>query len=123
MASALKLPGDLSQGTECRFPKSSSMATKGGYPRRVKLVFLIRRLAIGGAERQLVALATGLDRSVFDVTVLSFYRGGEFLEELTNAKIRVISLEKKGRWDIFLFSLPPSRNVEEDSARCKLVRT
>src|SRR5216683_3147531 len=36
--------------------------------RRIKLVFLIRSLGIGGAERQLVELAKGLDRKAFDVT-------------------------------------------------------
>ena len=103
MASAWELPRDVSQGAECRFPYISSMAVKDGRPRRLKLVFLIRRLTIGGAERQLVELSTGLDRNIFDVTVLCFYRGGEFVEELAKANIPVISLNKKGRWDIFRF--------------------
>jgi glycosyltransferase involved in cell wall biosynthesis len=69
-------------------------------PRRLRLVFLIRSLTGGGAERQLVELSKGLDRLVFDVTVVCLYDGGEFLEELTGAGVSVISLAKRGRWDI-----------------------
>lgn len=72
-------------------------------PRRLRLVFLIRCLTGGGAERQLVELAKGLDPQVFDVTVVCLYDGGEFLEELTRAGVSVISLDKKGRWDILGF--------------------
>lgn len=68
--------------------------------RRIKLVFLINSLAIGGAERQLVTLATSLDPAIFDITVLCFYGGGEFGQELADAKIPLVSLEKKGRWDV-----------------------
>ncbi len=67
---------------------------------RVRLVFLIRSLAIGGAERQLVELAKGLDKELFDITVLSFYGGGVLAQELYDAGVPVISLEKKGRWDV-----------------------
>lgn len=74
-----------------------------GKDRRVRLVFLIRSLQVGGAERQLVELAKGLDQTVFDVTVLCFYGGGEFSQELRNANVSVISLDKKGRWDIPVF--------------------
>ena len=41
---------------------------------------LIRRLTIGGAERQLVELATGLDPNIFDVTVLCFYGAANSLK-------------------------------------------
>ena len=66
-------------------------------------MFLIRSLQVGGAERQLVELAKGLDQTIFDVTVLTFYGGGEFAQELKNAGVPVISLDKKGRWDIAVF--------------------
>jgi glycosyltransferase involved in cell wall biosynthesis len=51
----------------------------------------------------LVELAKGLDQTVFDVTVLTFYGGSEFSQELKNADVPVISLDKKGRWDIPVF--------------------
>src|ERR1700757_5071329 len=99
MANAANVPsGEVAPGNECRI--SSRPPGENRYHRRVKLVFLIRNLGIGGAERQLVALATNLDRNEFDVTVLTLYGGGGFLEDLTRAGVRAVSLNKKGRWDL-----------------------
>ncbi len=75
------------------------------HTRRVKLVFLIRSLAIGGAERQLAELAKSLDPNRFDVTVLCFYGGGQFANDLIEANIPVLSLDKKGRWDLAGFGV------------------
>ena len=80
------------------------LRTTHGTARRTRLVFLAKNLAIGGAERQLVTLAKGLDRSIFEVTVLCLYGGGELTRELTNAGVSVISLDKSGRWDLARFS-------------------
>jgi glycosyltransferase involved in cell wall biosynthesis len=65
-----------------------------------RIAFLIRSLGIGGAERQLAALATGLHRVGHEVTVLVYYGGGPFQWELEAAGVPVISLEKRGRWDL-----------------------
>src|SRR5258708_859130 len=101
MASALKVPSrEVALGSECRILSQPPMAGKGSRYRRVNLVFLIRNLAIGGAERQLVELASNLDRNKFDVTVLTLYGGGELVEDLTRAGVRTVSLGKKGRWDL-----------------------
>jgi glycosyltransferase involved in cell wall biosynthesis len=70
---------------------------------RLKLVLLIRSLAAGGAERQLVSLAKALDKKVFDITVVCLYGGGPFEEDLRSAGVPVISLGKKGRWELFGF--------------------
>jgi len=78
--------------------------TRHGTDRRTRLVFLIRDLTIGGAERQLVTLAKGLDRSIFEITVLCLYGGGELIRELAKAGVSVISLDKSGRWDLATFS-------------------
>jgi len=80
-----------------------SLRTRHGSRRRIRLVFLTRDLAIGGSQRQLVTLAKGLDRSIFEVTVLCLYGQGELIRELTNAGVPVISLEKSGRWDMARF--------------------
>lgn len=64
------------------------------------MAFLTRSLEAGGAEVQLASLATGLDREQFEVTVLCFYGIGSLLGPLQEAGVRVISLEKAGRWDI-----------------------
>ena len=70
----------------------------------IRLLFLIRSLGAGGAERQLVELVKGLDKSRFAVTVATFYGGGAFRGELDGLRnVRVVSLEKKGRWDVLPF--------------------
>jgi glycosyltransferase involved in cell wall biosynthesis len=70
----------------------------------IRLLFLIRSLGVGGAERQLVELVKGLDKSRFDITVATFYSGGAFRDELAHLPgVRVLSLRKRGRWDVFPF--------------------
>jgi len=69
-----------------------------------KVVFLIRDLNYGGAQRQLVTLVKALDKEhFFDVTVLHFYSGGPLLKDLTDNGISTISLEKQERWDVLGF--------------------
>jgi glycosyltransferase involved in cell wall biosynthesis len=68
----------------------------------INLIFLIRSLDYGGAERQLVNLVKGLNREEFNPTVLTFY-SGPLEKELEEAGICTILLEKKGRWEIFGF--------------------
>ncbi len=67
---------------------------------RISVVFLTRSLEAGGAEVQLVSLATALPRDQFAVTVLCFYEIGPLLDTLREAGIPVVSLQKSGRWDI-----------------------
>ena len=72
-----------------------------------RILFLVRSLARGGAERQLVALAAAMRHSGRDVSVACFYSGGAFQRELVEAGVPVIDLRKRGRWDIagFLWRL------------------
>ncbi|MGL1862827.1 MAG: glycosyltransferase [Pseudodesulfovibrio sp.] len=70
----------------------------------MKILFLIRSLDPGGAERQLVNLANGLGRKGHDVQVAVFYAGGE-LERLLDG-VQLIDLGKKGRWDLVRFFFP-----------------
>ena len=86
---------------ECATPVRPWKRPKAG--ERLKLVLLIRSLAAGGAERQLVSLAKALDKKVFDITVVCLYGGGPFEEDLRSAGVPVISLGKKGRWELFGF--------------------
>jgi glycosyltransferase involved in cell wall biosynthesis len=66
-----------------------------------RLFILIRSLEVGGAERQLVMLLRGLDKSRFDVTVATLYDGGAFRPEIEAiAGVRLLSLGKRGRWDV-----------------------
>lgn len=64
-----------------------------------EVVLLIRSLEIGGAERQLVALAVGLRARRVNVRVLTFYPGGALAGELAAAGVPVEDLGKTGRWD------------------------
>ncbi|MDP3332337.1 MAG: glycosyltransferase [Methylococcaceae bacterium] len=66
-------------------------------------LFLARSLDRGGAERQLVALAKGLATNGHQVAVAVFYAGGVFDAELAAAGVRLINLDKKGRWDVLSF--------------------
>lgn len=71
------------------------------------ILFLVRSLRRGGAERQLVALAAGLHQRGWPVSVACCYGGGAFQTELENAGVPLIDLGKRGRWDIagFLWRL------------------
>ena len=71
-----------------------------------KLVFIIRDLGYGGAQRQLLVLASGLDRREFDVTVIHFYPGA--LEaRFRDAAVKTVCVGKTHRWDLagFFFRL------------------
>ena len=67
-----------------------------------KIVFLIRNLEYGGAQRQLVTLAKNLNQKSFEITVLYFY-SGPLKQDLEASGISAISLEKQSRWDLFKF--------------------
>jgi len=86
---------------EVAVPVDLRMYAKRG--RRIKVVFLIRVLAYGGAERQLTTLVKSLDRELFDITVVSVYSGGAFATELAKADVPLVSLKKKGRWEVLRF--------------------
>ncbi len=64
-------------------------------PVKVKISLFIPSLALGGSERQLIELAKGLDKSRWDVSVMTIYEGGALLEEANSiAGIKIISLRK-----------------------------
>ncbi len=68
-----------------------------------KIAFLIRDLNYGGAQRQLVTLVKELAKQGFNITVLYFYSGGFLEKDLEDSRVKIISLEKQGRWDLFGF--------------------
>ena len=70
------------------------------------MTFLTHSLVTyGGAQRQLVILARGLRERGHDVAVAVFYPGGPLEDELHSAGVEVRVLDKRGRWDVFGFSL------------------
>lgn len=77
----------------------------------LKILFLERSLGRGGAQRQLVALATGLARRGHDITVALFYNEGPFKDDLLQAGVDVHILGKKHRWDVHGFLRNAARLV------------
>lgn len=69
--------------------------------RPVRVVLAINTLARGGAERQLVELATGLDRERFSISVLCVVAGGPLAEELTSAGIPVAIFDSRKPPELF----------------------
>ncbi len=69
-------------------------------PGPLAIFFLIRRLDLGGSERQLIVLARGLAAAGHRVGVITFYPGGALENELAGTAVRLISLDKRGRWDL-----------------------
>lgn len=66
---------------------------------RLNVMLLVNDLRIGGAERQLVELARGLDRDRFRCVVATLYPGQPFESDLREAGIEVISLGRNGKFD------------------------
>ena len=67
----------------------------------IRVFILIRSLEIGGAERQLVEILRGLDKDCFELTVATLYDGGDFRPDVASiAGVRLLSLRKRGRWDV-----------------------
>ena len=63
----------------------------------IPLLFLVRSLDVGGAETQLVALASRLQQLEFDVSVATFYAGGALEDVLIDRGVRLVPTHKKGR--------------------------
>jgi glycosyltransferase involved in cell wall biosynthesis len=76
-----------------------------GWNNTLKIVFLMRSLNYGGAERQLVNLSKGLHDRGYSILVAVFYPDGPLEMHLHNAGVPVYSLKKRGRWDMFGFLL------------------
>jgi glycosyltransferase involved in cell wall biosynthesis len=66
----------------------------------INVCLLVNDLRIGGAERQLVELARGLDKDRFRVHVVTLYPGEPLENDLLNSYgVDLVSLERKGKWD------------------------
>jgi glycosyltransferase involved in cell wall biosynthesis len=65
----------------------------------LKVCLLVNDLRIGGAERQLVELATGLDTRRFQPLVVTLYPGHPLEADLVHAGVPVVSLDRRGRFD------------------------
>jgi glycosyltransferase involved in cell wall biosynthesis len=69
-----------------------------------RLLFINRRFELGGAERQLIELTKALDKTEFEICVMTFYEGGGLHHILkTIPGLKLANLRKQGRWDIGRF--------------------
>ena len=67
----------------------------------LRICFLILDLGAGGAQRQLSELVRRLEKTRFEPTVLTFYPGGLLWREIEQSPgVRLVCLDKAGRWDV-----------------------
>jgi len=64
----------------------------------MKVLFLVRDLAVGGSQRQLAVLAAGLARRGHDVAVALLYAGGALETLLAESGVRLLPIGKSSRW-------------------------
>ncbi|HZT87371.1 MAG TPA: glycosyltransferase [Stellaceae bacterium] len=80
----------------------------------MNVALLTRSLVAGGAERQLLMLAAGLAARGHRCTILTFYVGSA--DPRPPPGVRVVTLRKRGRWDVLGFMLRLRRAVRESEA-------
>lgn len=85
----------MARQTEALYDLSMAHAVQYAPDGRIRVLFVIRQLDYGGAERQLVELATRLPRQKFDVLVCCLCPPGPLAAELEDHGIRVVSTYKK----------------------------
>ena len=74
-------------------------AAVGAPPERRRICLVVGQLDVGGLERQVYLLATGLDRKRYDVSVVSLARGGRWAEALRKAGVGVVEIGRHGHLD------------------------
>ncbi len=67
---------------------------------RVGVMYVIWALEVGGAERIVLSLAKGLDRSRYRPMVVCIHRRGRLADELEAAGVPVVSLDKRSGLDL-----------------------
>lgn len=69
----------------------------------MRVLFVIRSLARGGAEQQLTTLARGLAARGHAVAIATFYDHNPLAAAVEGSDVEVHSLGKRGRWDVIGF--------------------
>ncbi|MDD5473278.1 MAG: glycosyltransferase [Candidatus Methanoperedens sp.] len=73
----------------------------------IRILFIIRSLEPGGAERQMIELIKGIDKTRFSITIATFYDVGRLRQEINGLiGVQMLPLHKKSRWDILPFFYP-----------------
>lgn len=60
-----------------------------GNNERIKICYLIGSLRLGGAEKQVVELALGLDKSKYEIEIICINQGGKLVQEVRKSGVSV----------------------------------
>ncbi|MDD4893793.1 MAG: glycosyltransferase [Candidatus Omnitrophica bacterium] len=66
---------------------------------KIRILYIIDSLGFGGSQRQLVELASRLDRSVFDPYVLIYHKDDSFRKVLDDRNVPIVYIRKKMKVD------------------------
>jgi glycosyltransferase involved in cell wall biosynthesis len=70
---------------------------------RINVLLLITELNVGGAERVVEQIATGLlSKNRYRVLVACLYDAGPIADDITAAGVRVVDLGMRGKWDAWV---------------------
>ncbi len=81
----------------------------------MRLLLLVRDLDLGGAQRQLVYLATGLVERGHHVVVVNWRTGGALLGELQSRGIRVVALDSAWRGNLIGLAMQVRRLIRSEA--------
>jgi len=70
---------------------------------KCKIFLFLPTLHIGGTEKQVYILSKELKRRRFDVVIGTFYKDGFFWKKCCQDGIKIISFERRGKWDFVSF--------------------
>jgi len=74
--------------------------------RKIKVLYLINALHVGGAERVIARTVPRLDKNRYETIVCCLWMGGAAADEMEKAGVRVINLDAKNKLDLrILFRL------------------
>lgn len=74
--------------------------------KKIKILYVISRLAKAGTEKHLLNLVSGLDKDKFEISVCCLFEIGYALETLNRINCKVICLQRKNIYDLrILFDL------------------
>lgn len=74
--------------------------------RRIKLLVVTDEMEVGGTQRQIAALLTGIDRGRFEPVLLYFRNHSSLVDEIATSGVRTIQIAKRSRIDLlFLWRL------------------
>ncbi|MFA5644637.1 MAG: glycosyltransferase [Patescibacteria group bacterium] len=70
---------------------------------KIKILYIIPSLSSGGAERFILDLIYSLDKNIFEPSLLLFDKKGLFYDEAINKGIKIETLKKNFKLDLFNF--------------------